>query len=56
MIRCLECRDITINKLYQYIDDTYKETITLKEMSDIFKNKLKNLRWCAAILRPVLTN
>ena len=43
IFKCIDCRDITIEELYKYIIDTYNEKLTLKEISNIIKNKLKNI-------------
>ena len=43
IFKCIDCREITVNELYKYIIDTYNEKLTLKEISNIIKNKLKNI-------------
>ena len=43
IFKCIDCREITIEELYKYIVDTYNEKLNLKEISNIIKNKLKNI-------------
>ena len=43
IFKCIDCRIITIEELYKYIVDKYDEKLTLIEISEIIKNKLKNI-------------